>query len=390
MLQASIMVTFLASSAAPAPLYSIWQAEWGFSAISITVIFAAYGIALLAALLTVGSLSDYIGRQRVLVVAVAGQAVAMVVFARAGDVPVLLGARVLQGLCTGGALGAAGAGLLDIDKPRGTVANAVYPPMGTAGGALGAGLLIAHLPSPTHLVFWILAAILAIQTAGVLLMAESVGRMPGALASLRPGFSLPPATRPAMLVAVPALVATWTMAGFYGSVGPSLVHLVADSRSPVLGALPLTLFAGFGAVSVAALRTTAAEKVMVSAAAALLLGVGLTFAGLEVRSVVLILAGVAVGGIGYGAGFHGVVNAVAPLAAPHERAGVIAVIYLVAYLAMSLPAVLAGVLVVHDGLLPTARGFAIGLLVLGSLALAGMVWWRGRQAAAADAVQSRP
>jgi hypothetical protein len=77
-------------------------------------------------------------------------------FAQAGSVTALLGARVLQGLSAGAAVGALGAGMLDLDKANGTLANAASPPIGTATGALGAGLLVAYLPDPTHLVYLML------------------------------------------------------------------------------------------------------------------------------------------------------------------------------------------------------------------------------------------
>src|SRR5207248_10517318 len=61
-LQASIIVAFLAASSAPTPLYAVYQAKWGFTPITITTVFGIYALAVLAALLTVGSLSDYVGR----------------------------------------------------------------------------------------------------------------------------------------------------------------------------------------------------------------------------------------------------------------------------------------------------------------------------------------
>lgn len=73
-LLASIIVFFLASSAAPTPLYSTYAAEWRFSSITTTVVFGIYAVAVLAALLVFGSLSDHIGRRPVLVTAIAGQA----------------------------------------------------------------------------------------------------------------------------------------------------------------------------------------------------------------------------------------------------------------------------------------------------------------------------
>ncbi|HEY5361812.1 MAG TPA: hypothetical protein VIJ82_29695 [Streptosporangiaceae bacterium] len=54
-LQLSIVVFFLASSSAPTPLYARYQAEWGFSPITVTAVFGVYALAVLAALLTVGS-----------------------------------------------------------------------------------------------------------------------------------------------------------------------------------------------------------------------------------------------------------------------------------------------------------------------------------------------
>jgi hypothetical protein len=117
-LQISILVLLLAASSAPTPLYSVFQAEWGFSPITITVVFGVYAVAVLAALLTVGKLSDHIGRRPVLIAALALQVLALLVFATAGNVTALLVARIVQGLSTGAAVGALGAGLLDIDKVK--------------------------------------------------------------------------------------------------------------------------------------------------------------------------------------------------------------------------------------------------------------------------------
>ena len=56
-------MTFSACGAAPTPLFQQYQESFGLTPFMLTVIFAAYVLNLLAALLTVGSLSDYIGRR---------------------------------------------------------------------------------------------------------------------------------------------------------------------------------------------------------------------------------------------------------------------------------------------------------------------------------------
>ena len=126
-LQASIAVAFLAASSAPTPLYAAYQAAWHFSPITTTVVFGVYALAVLAALLVVGSLSDHIGRRPVLLTSIALQAASMLVFTTAGSVSALMAARIVQGIATGAALGAVGAGILDIDRAKGTITNAVAP-----------------------------------------------------------------------------------------------------------------------------------------------------------------------------------------------------------------------------------------------------------------------
>src|SRR5262252_10365715 len=128
LLLASITVSFLAGSLAPTPLYPIYQAEWGFSALTTTEIFGIYALALLGTLLIAGRLSDHIGRRPVLIVATLVQAIVMLMFATANGVAALMLARVVQGIATGAALGAVGAGMLDLDKSRGSIAITGGPP----------------------------------------------------------------------------------------------------------------------------------------------------------------------------------------------------------------------------------------------------------------------
>jgi Ca2+/H+ antiporter len=63
---------------------------------------------------------------------------------------------------------------------------------------------------------------------------------------------------------------------------------------------------------------------------------------------------------------------VLPQAQPHERAGVLSIIYIIAYLSMGLPAVLGGVRFVHGGgAFATAREYGVAVIVLALVALVG-------------------
>jgi MFS family permease len=83
---AAILVLFLAASSAPSPLYVVHQKQWGFSSTTLTAVFSAYVLGLLASLLIVGGLSDHIGRRPVLAAAIALEAVALVLFCSSSPV----------------------------------------------------------------------------------------------------------------------------------------------------------------------------------------------------------------------------------------------------------------------------------------------------------------
>jgi MFS family permease len=373
-LLASLIVTLLSASSAPTPLYAVYQARWGFSPITTTVVFGVYALAVLAALLTLGKLSDHLGRRPVLLAAIAVQAVSLLVFATAGGVPALLAARVVQGLSTGAALGAIGAGMLDIDRERGTFANAVSPGMGTATGAIVSALVVRYLPAPTHLVYVLLLGVFALQALGVALLRETVTRKPGALATLAPEIRLPRELRGPILVATPVLFAVWSLAGLYGALGPALVRELTGSSEVVLGAASLTALTTAAVAGIVALRRAGARTVMLTGILALIGGVAVTLAALAARSTALFFAGTVISGVGFGSGFQGGIRTVVPRAAAHERSGVLSLLYTVSYLGMGLPAVIAGFLVVHvGGLVDTAYEYGAAVVVLAALALPGLV-----------------
>src|SRR5215472_8921098 len=93
-LLASLLVSLLAASAAPTPLYATYAQEWGFTPVTTTIVFGVYAVAVLGSLLTFGRLSDYAGRRPVLLAALAVQVVSLLVFATAAGTGGVLAARV--------------------------------------------------------------------------------------------------------------------------------------------------------------------------------------------------------------------------------------------------------------------------------------------------------
>jgi MFS family permease len=372
-LLASLIVSLLAASSAPTPLYAIYQQRWGFSPITTTIVYGVYALTVLASLLTLGRLSDYVGRRPVLLTALAVQVAAMVVFATAGGVDGLLLARVIQGLSTGAALGAIGAAMLDIDTERGALANAMAPGLGSGSGALLSALFVRYLPAPTHVVYLALVGVIVVQAAGVALLRETVTASPVPAGALVPEVRLPRSVRGPLLAAAPVVFAAWALGGLYGALGPALVRALTGSASVVLGGGSLTLLTVTAVISVYLLRKAPARTVMLAGIAALVAGVGITLVALGTGSAALFFAGTAVSGIGFGSGFQGGIRTVVPVAAPHERAGVLSLLFTVAYLGLGVPAVAAGFLAVHGaGMIGAARDYGVALIVLAVFAFAAL------------------
>ncbi|MET9015878.1 MFS transporter [Streptomyces olivaceoviridis] len=378
-LLSSILVSLLASSSAPTPLYAVYQARWGFSPITVTVVFGVYAVAVLVALLVFGKISDHVGRRPVLFVALIGQTAAMAAFITAGGVDALLAARVVQGLSTGAAVGALGAAMLDLDAGRGGFLNSFAPTVGTASGALVAGLIVQYLPAPTHLVYYVLLGVFVLQALALTGLNETVSRKPGALASMAPEFKLPRSARAPMAVAAPVMFAVWALTGLYGALGPALARTLVHSTSVVWGGLPLFVLAGSAGLAVVLLRGTATRSVMLIGIGSLVTGVVITLVSIAsgtggTPSVIGFFIGGSISGFGFGSGFQGGIRLVMPRVEPHERAGVLSLLYVVCYLGLGVPAVIGGVLVMHGGgLVRTSREYGIAVIVLALAALTTLV-----------------
>jgi predicted MFS family arabinose efflux permease len=369
-LLASITTSFLAGSSAPTPLYPIYQQLWHFSPVTVTLIFAAYAIALLAMLLVTGRLSDHVGRRPVLIAATLVQALTMVVFASAQGVAALVAARILQGFATGAAIGAVGAGMIDIDRERGTVANAVAPAIGTAIGGLIAGAMVRYLPAPTHLVYVVLAAVYLLQGLGVALMSEPGMRRPGALGSLKPQWRAPRSTHQPLLAAAPMLVAGWAIVGFYLSLGPALIHRVFGLDPSLVGGVVPFLMVGSAGVAVLVWNRAHERHMRLGGAIALMVGMLASLAALALQVSSAFFVASIVAGAGFGLGFQGALRSVVASAAATERAAVLSIVFVVSYLALGLPAVVAGFVVAHTGnLLETALGLGTLVVLLAAVAL---------------------
>jgi MFS family permease len=376
-------VLFMAASGAPSPLYVVYQQEWGFSDTTLTVVFAVYILGLLCTLLVIGAVSDHVGRRPVLAGAIALESVALVLFIAANGVAVLTLARVSQGIATGAAVTALGAALVDLNPPESPklagLVNSVAPIGGIAFGALGCGALVQYAPRPTHLVYVLLLAGMAVAAYAVYRMPESTTPRPGALASLRPRVGIPARLRPEVFALLPIGTASWALGGLYLSLGPSVAASIFGLDNHLVGGLVVTLLAGTGAATAFVMRARSADTAMTVGASLLTAGMVVTLAGIEAESTAIAVAGTLVAGVGFGASALAFFGTLARIAEPDERGELFAAAYVISYTAFSVPAVAAGFASSSFGLRPTTIVYSVIVVALGIAALIAQRSLRARR-----------
>jgi predicted MFS family arabinose efflux permease len=357
----------------PTPLYGLYRDRFGFSELTVTVVFATYAAGVIGALLVAGRLSDAIGRRRVLLPGLLLSAASAVVFLLAGSLAMLLVGRVLSGLSAGIFTGTATATLVDLAplerRGRATLVAATANMVGLSLGPLFAGVLSEFAGSPLRLSFWLDLALLAPAVALVWLMPEPLAPAGGLRLQLRrPG--VPVEVRGVFLRAALAAFAGFAVLGLYSAVIPGFLseHLGIDDRAAI-GAVAAAVFAA-SAVGQTLLAPLFRSQALAAGSGALLAGTGLLALALGLSSPALLLAAGLVAGLGHGLSFRAGLAAINEGSSPAHRAEAASSFFLVAYVAISLPVVGVGVLASAAGLVPAGIVFALAVGAVAASALA--------------------
>lgn len=356
----------------PTPLYPIYQHDFGFSSLLVTVIFAVYAGGVVAGLLLFGGLSDVIGRRWVLLPGLVLAAASAGAFLLAHGLAAILVGRVLSGLSAGIFTGTATAALVDL-APQGRRNFATLVAVAVNVGGLGAGTLLAGLlaeyaPDPIRLPFVVHLGLVAVAAVGLLATPETAGRggRSGGDRLRLQRLGVPSEVRGVFARAATAGVCAFAVSGVFGAVAPVLLVTVLHDPSHVLaGVVPFVLFALSVAGQLALARLPAAAG-LPAGCALLAVGVGLLAGAVAASSLAFLLASAAVAGLGQGL-VVGAGMAVINERAPMERRGEAAsAFFVVLYAGLALPVVGVGLGSDAFGLEPTAFAFsgAVGVLCL--------------------------
>jgi MFS family permease len=378
-LAALIIGLALFASGVPSPLYETYRELWGFSPLVLTLVYASYAFGVLTTLILAGRLSDDVGRRPVLIVALGVLMTATVLFILANSVVWLIVARALQGLATGAVLSAASAALLELHPRRDTVrvslANGVASAGGLGLGVLASAALVELAPAPRVLPFVVLIVMFAVALVGVWKMPEPVA------ARSRPRLNVqlpnvPRAIRGPFMLAALGAVSSWSIAGLFLSLGPQLIAELFHTTSHLVAGVGV--FALSGSAAVAQLAVGRARPWAGAAGGSLALSAGMLLLVIAAAadSSLVYLAGAVIGGAGFGVAFLSALRALTEVIPNEHRAGVMSAFYVVAYAALSLPAIAGGLVVGSLGLLTTFEVF--GSVVAALALVVAFQAWRSR------------
>ncbi|MGW3360789.1 MFS transporter [Streptomyces bungoensis] len=351
---AGVFAVGMMGTTLPTPLYGLYRQQIGFSELIVTVVFAAYAVGVIIALLVAGGYSDVLGRRPVLMAALGLAALSAVCFLCESGLPLLYAGRVLSGLSAGLLSGTGTAAVLDLAPPgrrgrAGLAATAAN--MGGLGlGPLVSGVLAEYAPWPLKLPFAVHLVLLALALVVLLLLPETVHHT-GPRPSLRPqGMTVPPEVRGIFAPCALAAFAGFSMLGLFTAVTPAfLARTLGERNLAVAGAVVFTVFCA-STCGQMLMAPVGSRRSLPLGCAVLVAGLLLIGVSLYLKSLPVLLAGAVVGGVGQGLAFRGGLTEVGGAAPAEHRGATISAFFVVAYVGISLPVVGVGAMAVTLGL----------------------------------------
>ena len=371
---AAMIAALFAGSTALTPLYVIYKQAFGFSQITLTLVYAVYVIGNLAALLFFGRLSDVVGRRPAALAAMAVAMVSALFFLFAESLAWLDIARILSGLGIGAGAGAGTAWLAELsegkDKSRAAVIATSTNFVGLGAGALVTGLLAQYAPWPLRLTFVVYLVMLALVTALIWRTRETVSE-PGRLSnvSLRPRLSVPDDIR-AQFVA-PAVTGFGAMAlvGFYAALAPSILaqqlHVTNHAEA---GGLFFEL-SSVAAITIVGTTWLSSRSTMLSALVLMVPTVALIVAAQVYASMTLMIAATAACGVVAALGYRGGLQVVNQTAPADRRAEVVSAFFICCFCGNALPVIGIGILTTVTNATMASLAFAVMITVFSLVAL---------------------
>jgi MFS family permease len=337
-----IAVMFMGSTLLT-PLFPLYEHEFGFSDVTLTLVYATYVVGNLGALLLLGRLSDQLGRRRVSLTAVTLGALASLIFLFAVSTPWLFAGRVLSGAANGVVAAAATAWAIELieDRERASVLATTANMLGVAAGPLLAGVFAHLLPAPLRTVFVVHLLLVAYVAWLTARLPETV-RVPMRRwydASYEPRIGVPPDLRAGFVAPAACGFATFALGGYYAALVPAWMAQALELTNPIAGGAVVAALYVIAAVAIVATRSMGNRRALLGGLLLLLPAAGLLLCAQLAASLPALLGATLFGGLALALGYRGSLAVINRLAPATRRAELIASFMLVCFVGNALPVI---------------------------------------------------
>ena len=373
---AAMIGVLFAGSTIVTPLYIMYKQAFGFSQISLTLIYAAYVIGNLCALLVFGHLSDQVGRRPMAFTGMSLALLGTLVFLFARGIASLYCGRILSGLAIGIGAGTGTAWLAELIRKQSSARAAVIATAanftGLGVGALLAGLLAEYGAWPLQLPYIVYLVALAAVMALVGLVPETVVRPKRSMKdiSITPRVSVPSQIRPQFVAPAVTGFGAMALVGFYAALAPTvLADQLHITNHAVAGVVFLEL-AIVVAGAILATRRLASRTAMLAALALMLPSVVALVAAQLAASMPLLLVATAICAVASGLGYRGSLQVASQIAPPDRRAEIVSSYFICCFAGNALPVIGVGVVSALFGPVAASLAFAVTIAIFALVALA--------------------
>ena len=371
---AAMIGVLFAGSTVLTPLYIMYKQAFGFSQISLTLIYAVYVIGNLCALLLFGRLSDRLGRRPLAVASMVLSIISALIFLFAHGIVALYLGRIVSGLAVGIGAGTATAWLAELiedeTKSRATIIATSANFIGLGTGALIAGILAEYLPWPLHLTYVVYLVVLFVVTAFVLAAPETIVRQrrPIQDISIRPRISVPPEIRARFIAPAITGFGALALVGFYAALLPSLLANQLHVANHAVAGLIFLELAVFVAGAILATQSLSSRSSMLLALALMPPSVALIVAAQLAASMALLIAATAVCAVTAALGYRGSLQVTNQIAPEDRRAEIVSSYLICVFAGNALPVIGIGVISTLAGPIAASLAFAATIIAFALIA----------------------
>jgi MFS family permease len=370
------LIIMTSGSTATSSLFVIYREQWGITSADIAIVFSAYVGTLLPVLLFFGTLAEKYGRRVVAAAGISSMAFGILCLTLAHGLPMLIIARLFQGVGVGLSIGAVSAAFAESYRgklPQGNALQSITavglfagPVVSAIAYNLGWGLNYAFVPG--------LLSVIALLFVVRFLKERETGTTAAALIEeeLYPADVVTSALRFAM----PVVFVSWAGLALYLSLVPSYLATTLHVANPLIGAGAVVAAQLSSLVATLVIGKLPPEKSGFWASLVCVAGLALLVAGTVTNSWPLIIVATVFVGAGGGVASAGAFG-IATRIGRGQRAKIFAKMFVAAYLGYSIPALALGIIAARTSF---ATGF-ISIIVFLAIVTATLPFLRKRNRA---------